>query len=80
MDLSLLVLSTKSIAWKELNAIIISAHSCGTQWQHRKIIIACDNLTVVDVWETGTSESPELIALVFILLYLATYNNYNIYN
>jgi len=45
----------------------------------QKILIHCDNLTVVDVWETDTSKSLEIImALVHILFYCAAHNNFNI--
>ena len=43
-----------SIAWKELYAITIAVNTWGTLWQRRKILIHCDNQTVVSVWEKGS--------------------------
>ena len=67
-----------SIAWKELYAIVLSVHTWGSQWQRRKILAHCDNRTVVDVWETGSSKSPEIMALVRILFFCAAHNSFNI--
>ena len=72
------VQTTMSIVWKELYAIVTSAHSWGPLWQRRKILVHCDNLTVVGVWEIGTSKSPEIMALVHILFYCAAHINFNI--
>ena len=70
--------TTMSIAWKELYAIVLSAHSWGSLWQRRKIRVHCDNQTVVDIWESGTSKSPEIMALVRMLFFCAAHNNFNV--
>jgi len=81
MDLRPLVQCT---AWYEycLEGTVCHCHLCtswGTLWQRRKIPIHCDNHTVVDVWETDTSKSSEIMALVCLLFSCAAHNNFNIY-
>ena len=39
--------------------------------------VHCDNQTVVDIWESGTSKSPEIMALVRMLFFCAAHNNFN---
>ena len=67
-----------STAWKELYAITVAAHTWGTFWKHLKIVFNCDNLTVVTVWQKGTSKSPEIMALVRLLYFCAAHHNINI--
>jgi len=80
MDIISLVQCTShnGIAWKELYAIVISAHSWGSLWQRKKLLVHCDNHTVVNVWQTGTCKSPEIMALVRMLFFCATHNNFNV--
>ena len=67
-----------SIAWKNLYAIAIAVTTWGNLWQRRKIIIHCDNQTVVNVWEKGTCKSPEIMALVRMLYFCAAHHNFNV--
>ena len=67
-----------SIVWKELYAIVIAINTWGTLWQHRKIIIHCDNQTVVNIWKKGTCKSSEIMALVRMLYLCAAYNYFNV--
>ena len=70
--------SEMSIAWKELYAVAIATNTWGTLWQRRKIVIHCDNQTVVSVWEKGTCKSSEIMALVRMLYFCAAHNNFNV--
>jgi len=67
-----------NIAWKELYAITIAVHTRGILWQWQKILFNCDNQTVVDIWEKGTTKSPEIMALVKLLYFCAAHHNINI--
>ena len=53
-----------TIAWKELYAITMAVNTRSTWWQRKKILIYCDNQTVVNVWEKRTCKSPEIMALI----------------
>ena len=67
-----------SIAWKEHYAITIAVNTWGTLWQRRKILIHCDNQTVVSVWEKGSCKSPKIVALIRMLYFCAAHNNFNV--
>ena len=67
-----------TIAWKELYAITMAVNTWGNWWQRRKILIYCDNQTVVNVWEKGTCKSPEIMALVRMIYFCAAHNNFNV--
>ena len=72
-------LGEMSIAWKELYAIAIAFNAWGTLWQRRKILIHCDNQTIVSVWKKGTCKSPEIMALIRMLyVFCAAHNNFNV--
>ena len=66
-----------SIAWKELYAIVMAVHAWGAAWQRQKILFNCDNQTIVDIWDKGSTKSPEIMALVRLLYLCAA--RYNIY-
>ena len=50
----------------------------GVLWQRQKILIHCDNLAVVAVWESGSTHAKETMALVRLLYYCAARYNINI--
>ena len=66
-----------NIAWKELYAIVMAVHTWGSLWQHQKILFHCDNQTVVNIWEKGSTKSPDIMALVRLLYFCAA--RYHIY-
>ena len=67
-----------NIAWKELYAIVVAVHTWGNFWQRQKILFNCDNHTVVDIWEKGSTKSPEIMSLVRLLYLCAAHHNINI--
>ena len=66
-----------NIAWKELYAIVMAVHTWGSLWQRQKILSHCDNQTVVNIWEKGSTKSPDIMALVRLLYFCAA--RYHIY-
>ena len=66
------------ITWKELFAIVMAVHTWGALWQKQKILIHCDNLAVVAIWESGSTRAKETMALVRLLYYCAARYNINI--
>ena len=60
-----------SINWRELYAVVLAAATWGEQWAGRKILIHCDNMSVVHVLASGTSKSPDLMVLLRALFYIA---------
>ena len=63
------------IAWKEFYAITMAINTWGAFWQCRKILVHCDNQTIVSAWKNGSSKSPEIMALVCMLYFCAAYDN-----
>lgn len=41
--------------------------------------INCDNQSVADIWQRGTSHSPDLMALVLCVFLTAARNNYTVF-
>ena len=67
-----------NITRKELYAIVMAVNTWGVSWQHQKILLNCDNLAVVDIWAKGTTKSPEVMALVWLLYFCAACYNINV--
>lgn len=68
----------KSIQWKELFAIVAAAATWGHQWQRKKILIYCDNLAIVQVWQAKNPQNQTLAKLCHTLFFLAARNSFNI--
>jgi len=51
--------STMPIVWKELNAIVCAVHTWGHLWTKQKILFHCDNTSVVDIWQKGSTRDTE---------------------
>ena len=68
----------KSIQWKELFAIIAAAATWGHQWQRKKIIIHCDNLAIVQIWQAKNPKNQALSQLCRTLFFLAARNSFNV--
>ena len=43
--------------------LLLALHLWGTQWQHKRILLKCDNMAVVDVLNTGRSRDSHLCAI-----------------
>ena len=67
-----------NIAWKELYAIVMAVHTWGSLWQRQKILFHCDNQTVVNIWKKGSTKSPDIMALVWLLYFCAARYDINI--
>ena len=50
-----------NIAWKELYAIVMAVHTWGNFWQRQKKLFNCNNHTVVDIWEKGSTKYQDYI-------------------
>jgi hypothetical protein len=67
-------LSNKSIAWRELYAIVKAAATWATDLSGKRILIHCDNKAVCDILITGTSKIPDIMVLVRELFFIAARN------
>ena len=71
-------LSSKSIEWKELYAIVIACETWGRYWSGKRLLFHCDNEAVVQVWQSGRSRCPDLMDLVRALFFVAARNNFHV--
>jgi len=60
----------KDIAWKELFAIASVVNTWCHHWPRKKHLVHCDNQAVVDIWKTGTTDQPQIMALVHVLYFV----------
>ena len=65
---------SKSIAWRELYAIVISAATWDKHLRGKRVKFICDNhicdnQTICDVLKSGTSKSVDIMELVCVLYY-----------
>ena len=65
-----------SIARKELYAIVMTVHTWSSLWQPQKILFHCDNQTLVNIWEKGSTKAPIIMALVRLYFCAARYHIY----
>ena len=66
------------IAWRELFAV---ATACSTWWKQfkgRKIILPCDNESVVNAVNSGKSRNKEMMVLVRTLFYICATHNFDL--
>ena len=71
-------LQCKSIDWKELYAIVMACEVWGQHWGGKRLLFHCDNKPVVQVWESGSSRSSDLMRLVRALFFLAARHNFHV--
>ena len=68
----------KDIVWKELFTIASAVNTLGNQWPRKKVMVHCDNSTVLDIWKKGTTKCPEVMALVCMLYFCAAQHNIHV--
>ena len=66
---------SKSIAWRELFAIVIAIVTWGDQLKSKRVQFHCDNLTIVQILQKGTSPVCDLMVLVRALFYICAKHN-----
>ena len=71
-------LIAKPIEWKELYAIVMACETWGKHWAGKRILFHCDNKAVTEVWQSGLSRSPQLMALVRALFFVAAKGNFHV--
>ncbi len=67
-----------SIQWKELYAILMACEVWGPLWHRKRVLFHCDNQTIVHLWKSGLSRSPQLMHLVRALFYVAATHNFHV--
>ncbi len=68
----------RSIQWKELYPMVLSAATWGHRWSTLKIRFLCDNQAVVSCVVSGTSHCPHMMHLLRNLFLIAANHNFTI--
>ena len=66
------------IQWKELYAIVMACEVWGAHWSRKRILFRCDNQAVVQIWESGLSQSAQLMVLFRALFFIAARHNFTL--
>jgi hypothetical protein len=69
---------TYSIAWRELLAVLVACRSWGELLLGKKLLLYCDNESVVNIVNSGTSKCQRVMQLVRSLFFLAVRYNFDI--
>ena len=69
---------TKSIAWRELLAVVVACRTWGSLLTGLRIQLFCDNESVVSIVNSGSSKCGEIMALVRSLFFIAVKFNFDI--
>ena len=56
------------ITWKELFAILLAVYTWVCFWTCQKILFHCDNQSIVDIWDKGSTHVTHTMALVHYFL------------
>jgi hypothetical protein len=64
------------IAWRELYAIVLACTTWGHKLCGRKLIIHCDNATICDIVNSGTTKNRDIMCLVRVLYYVCVQFNF----
>jgi hypothetical protein len=63
-------LQNKSIAWRELYAVVTTVATFANILTGMRLMIFCDNQAIVQVLQAGSSKNPDIMKLVRLLFYI----------
>ena len=63
---------------RELFAIVAAVLTWGDRWHNKQILFFTDNMTITQVWKSGTCRDPHIMRLVRFLFLFAARRNINI--
>jgi hypothetical protein len=69
---------SRSIAWRDLLAVVVACRSWGDFLTGRRLLLFCDNESVVSIVNSGDSKCPLVMTLVRSLFYIAVKFNFDI--
>ena len=71
--------SAMSLTWKELFPIALACRVWGNEWTRRKLLVHCDNASVVSVMASGTARDPFVMHLVRDIFFTAAKGQFIIF-
>ena len=70
--------ASKDIDFKEGFAIIAAACTWGNKWTGRRIVFVTDNKPITQIWDSGTTPTPDTMALVRKLFLTAVRHQFSV--
>ena len=70
--------ASKDIDFKEGFAIIAAACTWGNKWSGRRIVFVTDNKPITQIWDSGTTPTPDTMALVRKLFLIAVRHQFSV--
>ena len=67
-----------SIDYRELFAIVASAHTWGHEWVGKRIVFVNDNLPITQIWDKGSTPSPDIMGLIRNLFLIAAKTGFSV--
>ena len=67
-----------SIDYRELFAIVAAAHTWGHNWIGKRIVFVTDNLPITQIWDKGSTPSPDVMGLIRDLFLVAARTGFSV--
>ena len=65
-----------SIIWREMVPVAVAYACWGHRWSGKKILLHCDNSSVLEAWKAGSCWHPGVVRLIRKSLHVAALNNF----
>ena len=69
---------TQSIDFQELFAIVAAAYTWGKKWVGKRIVFITDNLPITQIWQTHSSQVPNIMMLIRKLFLCAVMHDFTV--
>ena len=66
----------RSIAWRELYALLVACATWGKRLVGKKILVNCDNTAIVESVNKGSCKCPAIMSLIRELFFVAANHNF----
>ena len=67
-----------SIDYRELFAIVAAAETWGHNWAGKRIVFVTDNEPITQIWDKGSTPSPDIMGLIRVLFLSAAQKGYSV--
>ena len=67
-----------SIQWKESFPIYLACFIWGNQFQGKRLLFHCDNMSITNIWATGSSKCKKIMSIVRAMFFIAAKNNFTV--
>ena len=67
-----------SIDYRELFAIVAAAETWGHNWEGKRIVFVTDNQPITQIWDKGSTPTPDIMSLIRTLFLSAAKRGYSV--